>query len=188
MHTTRLSLSTDSARILTGDILVCRGDGVMAGAIERVTSSDRIHAAMAGWMYSELCVGRPFLAETIQQYATRIISLAGEVRRFPGWYDVYRVKGQWDPDAAWQFMCDASGGGYGWRFIARTWLRRRIGRRLIGPIPNSDDPQANRHCAALVHAALRAGGGPQVEQCDCDVVPGHYTDERWFEYIGTLFP
>ena len=188
MRSVRLSLATDSPLIHTGDILVCRGDGVMAEAIEHVTKSDRIHVAMAGLMLSEWYIGRTFLAETIQQYATRIIDLAGEIHRFPGWYDVYRVRGMWRSDAAWQFMCDASGGGYGWRYIVRTWLRRRLGRRLVPPIPNSSNPQANRHCAALVHAALRAGGGPQVEAFDCDVVPGHYTDDRWFKYVGTLWP
>ena len=52
---------------------------------------------------------------------------------------------------------------------------------------NSDDPMRPRFCSALVHAALRAGNGPQVAKYDAAVAPGDLYDPNLFEYVATLF-
>lgn len=197
----------------TGDILLCRKSSIMGEAISYVTGSDRVHAAMVGWVKDDNSTHlQLMMAETIQQYAARVIDLEGEIRRWPGYYDVYRplawsqVHGRWD---AWLWIRRSSGSCYGWKYIWRIWLRRSgakwtgralfflgrnrgrrwgkaIARAFIPAIPNSDIPGTNRDCSALIHATLRQGGGPQVEKHDCDVAPGDLTDRSKFEYIGTL--
>ncbi len=203
MNRLHISHDADRQQIRTGDFLLCRGtETPMSAGIQRVTGSEYTHIAMAGWVTSSGDSSRPLLGvparlmlgETIQQYAARLIDLGGEVRRWPGYYDVYRYRNTWTPYAAWnplvawEFMQDASGGCYGWRYITKVWARRRLGTWLIPPIKNSDDPQASRNCSGLCHAALRAAGGKAIKPYDCDVVPGDFAAEDVSDYIGTLFP
>ena len=168
-------------QIQTGDILLCRGTSIEGMLISRVTHAPYTHAAMAG--YSGRCL---MSAETVQHHDARLISLSSEVKKWPGYYDVFRVRTRdYRPDLAWSFMCHAAGACYSWRHISRTWLRRRLGE-WCPAIPNSDDPEVPRDCSALVHAALRYAGGPRLKEFDCDVVPGDLADPRYFEYQFTL--
>ena len=113
--------------------------------------------------------------------------LHGEVERYPGLYDVYRLpERSWSRYAAWWYMCSAAGSCYGWSAIWATWARRRLGR-WVPPIQNRDNPEFNRDYSGLVHSAIRFAGGPQVEPYDCDVAPGDLL-ELPFMYVGTLFP
>ena len=169
--------------LLTGDIALCHAATIEGRLISDVTKSPYTHAAMLGWAAADALM---MMAETRQHIGSRLISLSGEVTRYPGYYDVYRVRRKFSPADAWSFMCHAAGSKYGWNHITRVWARRRLGC-FISPIPNSEFPQWPRDCSALVHAALRAGGGPQVKTYDCDVVPGDLCATRYFDYVCTLF-
>jgi hypothetical protein len=186
--------------IRTGDILLCRKTPTLMGrAIERVTGSQYVHAAMAGWTFGHAS-HYPVLmqGETVGHNETRLIDLWAEVSRWPGLYDVYRVHPElWGfgrsvsgPEGAWTFMRMAAGSGYSWRYCWWVWLHRRIPRWLhwlIPSLPNSDDPTKARDCSGLVHAALRSGGGPQIKPHDWAVVPGDLSLPKYTAYIGTLF-
>jgi hypothetical protein len=168
---------------LCGDIVVCRSSSLEGQIISEVTGSRFTHAAMTGWAAPNALM----MAETRQHADARLIALSGEVRAWPGYYDVYRVKPgmRFRSDDAWTFMCHAAGSRYGWNHLARVWARRRLGQ-WVPPLPNSDDPIWPRDCSALVHAALRAGNGPQLRSHDCDVVPGDYATSDRFFCLGTL--
>jgi hypothetical protein len=139
---------------------------------------------MLGWA----CPRTLMIGETRQHADGRLIDCRGEIARWPGYYDVYRVRApRFDADAAWTFMCHAAGSRYGWGHIARIWARRRLSWLGVRPAENSDAPTVDRFCSELVHAALRAGRGPQVKEHDCDVAPGDLCDARHFRYLFTLF-
>ena len=182
----------------TGDILLCRAGSIEGRFISGVTHSQYTHAASIGWSAPDALM----MAETRQHNDARLISLSGEIQKWSGYYDVYRdrraVPQMYDPDAvgmraslfdpesAWSFLCHAAGSRYSYNHSLRTWARHRLGT-WIPPIPNSDDPVWPRDCSALVHAALRAGNGPQLKRYDCDVVPGDLADPKRFSYYVTLY-
>lgn len=176
----------DMARglIRNGDIALSRGCTLEGSVITAVTGSPYTHATMLGW-------ARPatlMIGETRQHREGRLIDCRSEIARWPGYYDVYRVRSRrYDGDAAWTFMCHAAGSGYGWRRLGRIWVRRRLPWLGILPAPNSDEPGVERFCSELAHAALRAGRGPQVREHDCDVAPGDLSAPEHFRYLFTLF-
>ena len=181
---TPLTYADYRIRALCGDVLLCRASSIEGAIISEVTGSRFTHVAMAGWAAPNALM----LAETRQHADARLIALSGEVQAWPGHYDVYRVRPglRFRADDTWTFMCHAAGSRYGWNHLARVWARRRLGN-WIPAIANSDDPIWPRDCSALIHAALRAGNGPQLRAHDCDVVPGDYAVSSQFVYVGTLY-
>lgn len=153
--------------------------------ISGLSGSIYSHATMIG--YAGLASAHVLmLGETREHRDARLIALSNEIRHWPGYYDVYRVKNfAWNPDKAWAFVCRAAGATYSWRHMTRGGLRRLFGN-VIPPIPDSDDPEWPRDCSALVHAALRAGNGPGLGVFDCDVAPGDLSHPDYFDYLATL--
>jgi hypothetical protein len=194
-------------RIRNGDIALARPSSVEGLLISEVTKADYSHATMVGWLgggkiqnprsgtmpsmvVQNLQSGVLLIGETRQRVGARLISLSAEIARWSGCYDLFRVRRDVCPRfhnrLAWRFMARAGGAEYSWRDILRIWLRRRFGTRM--PVTaNTDDPMQPRFCSALVHAALRAGGGPQVSVYDADVAPGDLSNPNLFDYIATLF-
>jgi hypothetical protein len=174
----------------TGDILLGKPSSLEGRLICHGTRSRYSHAALVGWNRPS---GRRnghgvlMIAETRQHRNARLIAMSGEIREFPGFYDVYRIKTPWDHDSAWDFMCRAAGAQYGYRHLTRAWLRKHLGY-WIPAIRNSDDPQWPRDCSALVHAAYRIVGGLRIKPLDCDVYPGDWADPAITRYVCTLYP
>ena len=147
-------VSYDAVRgsIRNGDIALSRGCTLEGSLITEVTGSAYTHASMLGWAYPRTLM----IGETRQHADGRLIDCRSEIARWPGYYDVYRVRPQrFDADAAWTFMCHAAGSRYGWTHIARIWARRRWSWLGVRPAENSDAPDVDRFCSELVHAALR---------------------------------
>jgi hypothetical protein len=168
-------------QLLTGYIALSRPATLQGELICEVTSATYSHATMLGWCGKVLMLG-----ETREHADARLISAAREFRKFPGYYDVFRVKSRiYKPDLAWAFMCRAAGSRYGWNHILRVGLRRKLGR-IVPPIANSDDPDWPRDCSALDHAAIRLAAGPLIRVNDCDVVPGDLSNPKWFVYVATI--
>jgi hypothetical protein len=168
----------------TGDIALCRASSLGGKLIGNATNAAYTHATLIGWAAPTALM----IAETRQHVGARLISLSGEVARWPGYYDLFRPRSEsYDAQLAWAFMCHAAGTAYGWRHIARVFGRRHW-PSIIPPIPNSPLPTWKRDCSALVHAALHEGDLPRIKKYDCDVVPGDLADVVLFEYLGTLFP
>lgn len=171
--------------IRNGDIALSRGSTIEGEIIERATGSPYSHATMLGWAKPDTLM----IGETRQHRDGRLIDARSEIARWPGYYDVFRP---WSPhysgDAAWTFVCHAAGASYGWRHLITAWLRRRLAWLFpTAAAPNSDEPDVPRFCSQLVHAALRAGDGPQVTDLDCDVAPGDLADPGEFQFLFTLF-
>jgi hypothetical protein len=184
--------------VKTGDIGLCRPSTLEGRAIVRVTRMCYCHAMMLGWKFGHAgALPRLMIGETVGHRDARLIDAHAEVVRYPGIYDVYRVRPEWweagavaSCELAWDFMCQAAGSGYSWTYIWREWVRFRLPKWLqwiCPPIANSQWPESPRDCSGLVHAALRFAGGPQVNPFDCEVVPGDLADRRFFEYVCTLF-
>lgn len=192
----------------TGDVLIKRSSSLEGRIISNVTHFPYSHAAMAGWASTG---GKNLLlhGETVGHRNAHLIDLELEIRDFSGYYDAFRVLPeafpQYDPEKAWYFMCRCAGSGYGWSYIWRTWLRRRLGN-WVPPIPSSDAADAQRDCSGLVHACWRYGSGPQKARDsaaylsaaiwqadrsllapDMDVCPGDLTNPEAVSYLGTLY-
>jgi len=175
----------DSIRglIRNGDIALSRGCTLEGSLITEVTGSPYTHATMLGWATPHTLM----IGETRQHCDGRLIDCRSEIVKWPGFYDVYRPRSKkYSGDAAWTFICHSAGSKYGYDHLLRVWLRRRF-RTWIDPVSNSDDPAMDRFCSELVHAALRAGGGPQIKDFDCDVAPGDLAAPKHFRYLFTVF-
>jgi hypothetical protein len=194
-----VSYAAIRSKIRNGDIALARPSSVEGLVITEVTRADYSHATMVGWLgnrdnpqskIQNLQSDVLLIGETRQRVGARLISFSAEIARWPGCYDLFRVRRDVSPTfhnrLAWRFMARAGGAQYSWRDILRIWLRRRFGTRM--PVTgNSDDPMRPRFCSALVHAALRAGDGPQLAVYDADVAPGDLADLNFYDYVATLF-
>lgn len=181
------------ASISNGDIAVCTPVSFWGRQIALHTHTRYSHATMLGWAGHTLMVG-----ETREKRDARLIDARSEFANWPGIYDVFSVRTQYnldhcywwphyDGDKAWDFVCHAAGSKYGWNHITRVCSRRVLGARWIAPIPNSYSPRWPRDCSALVHRAIVYADGPMVADHDCDVIPGDLADPRYFEYRFTIF-
>ncbi len=168
----------------TGMLALCRSRSIEGDLIAEVTDSPYTHVGMLGKAGTAFMLG-----ETLEHKDARLVCLREQVRSWPNCWDIYQIRPdkypRYCPEAAWGFICHASGARYGWRYCTRVWLRKRLGE-WIPPLPNSNDPQTPRNCSGLVHAASRICGGPKLKQYDSDVVPGDWSDPRYTEYVMTL--
>ena len=170
-------------RLRTGDIALSRSDGGPANRLIVLgTGSPYVHATMIGWSNGVL-----MLAEARQWRESHLVTLSSQVKRWPGLYDVYRVRGPFHAAVAWAAMVRATGTPYGW-----GQLLREAARKMLGPLVTAKDNDAAddypRDCSALVNFAGRAGGRcPRPELADEAVEPGHFAAAAFARYLGTLF-
>jgi hypothetical protein len=178
-------ISYEAARSLirNGDMGLARGCTLEGSLITEVTGSPYTHATMFGWAKPNTLM----IGETRQHRDGRLIDARSEIIRWPGYYDVFRVRDKrYNGNDAWTFVCHAAGSCYSWSHILRVWARRRLGT-WIQPAPNSNEPASSRFCSELAHAALRAGHGPELKDHDSDVAPGDLADLKHFRYLFTVF-
>ena len=173
-----------------GWIVLCRAATVEGELICEETNSTYSHAGIIGWCEpnSLMLVESIQHADQVGPSGVRIVPLSTTVAEWPGYFDLFEpVWPGYDPNRAWSFALHASGTRYGWAFIHRVFWRRHLGT-IVPPLPNSDDPRVRRDCSGFVHAAMRAGHGPQERAFDCDVLPGDFAGKPLrYKYHGTLF-
>ena len=146
------------------------------------TQSPYVHAAMIGWCNDVL-----MLAEARQWRESHLVTLSSQVKRWPGLYDVYRVRKPFSVESAWGSVVRATGTPYGWGQLIRAALRKIFGRLVS---QGQDDPEHDypRDCSALVNFVCRAGGrAPRPDLPDAEVEPGHFADPGFSRYVCTLF-
>ncbi|MGD0896987.1 MAG: hypothetical protein ABR915_04065 [Thermoguttaceae bacterium] len=168
----------------TGDIALSRSDGRWSNrVIAWGTGSPYVHATMIGFSGDVL-----MLAEARQWRESHLVTLSSQVKRWPGLYDVYRVRRPFRAHAAWDAIVRATGTPYGWAQLLAAALGQLLGR---GTVPfflcNQAAADYPRDCSSLVNFACRAGGRtPRPELPDAEVEPGHFADPDFARYLGTL--
>ncbi len=175
--------------IRDGDILLYRVDSSLSNrAIAYFGESDYVHAGMAVWsMYAGK--NRLWLLETIQYRGGRDVPLSGQVKGWPGQWDVYRPKKPYDAEAAKSEMITVIGRDYGWWNMFVSALRHtRYISKLLPPLTDDKLDGSAPFCSQAVSAACRAGGrDPRPDHSDIATEPGHLADPDFAEYIFTLF-
>jgi hypothetical protein len=127
------------------------------------------------------------LAEARQWRDSHLVTLSSQVKRWPGLYDVYRVRRPFRPSIAWGKMVRATGTPYGWGYIFAATGHRLFGR-LWPAKPNDSAEDFPRDCSGLLNYACRAGGRvPRPELPDAEVEPGHFADPAFARYVCTLY-
>jgi len=184
----------------SGDVLLCRPTTPQGRLIVDITHTTYSHASLVGWLNphrrDDPTASALLIAESVG-HGKRLIPLSGEVQRYSGVYDVWRVRDRYprlfnhvyDGEATFAFAARGANSGYGWSFIWRILCRRYLPWPFnrVAAAPNSNDPTFRRDCSGQVHAALRLNCGPNLREFDSDVTPGDLADKAWFEYFFTLY-
>ena len=183
-----LSLPAAQPHIRNADLLLFRRRGPIAIAGRGVHS----HAAKAAWWGEEL-----FCLEVREWHGGRAVTLASQVRRFPGRIDVFRANpnNRWpefDRQRSSQLMRRLAGCDYGYVAVARAamlhlpvvrwWVRASTEDGAIDRRP----PFCSQACAM----ADRMGGGvdPVPYLADRLTEPADLARSPFYEYQFTLIP
>jgi len=179
----------DFARaIQDGDLLLYRSGGLITVA----GRGEHSHAAKAAWWDDEL-----FCLEIRQLCGGRAVTLASQVRRYPGSIDVYEAnaEGRWpqyDRAGAVRFMKQLCGCSYGWWNLGvAALLHLPLIRLLVRP--TVDDLAIDRRPPFCSHAcalADRLGGGvdPVLHLADRLTEPADLARSPFYRYRFTLIP
>jgi len=178
-------------RIQDGDVLLFRGQGLIAWGVSVITKSPYNHAAEAAWWSRILmCV------ETRGLRNARAVVLSSQVKKYRCRIDVYRyvpvaaqglLRGSPIPAraAAWAIRNTAT--PYGWWAIVRALVQRLPGSRLIWRASTDDARRGPIHCSANVAASYRHSGDDLCPGLsDTDTTPTDLAASRKLKYICTI--
>lgn len=182
----RLHYSTVRDTIADGDILLFRGDPLIA-VLGRSCYS---HAAMV-----VRCKSRLLVAEVREFYGGRLVPLSGQVRRYPGRIDVYKPDWEaypyYNASQAADWMIDLTSCSYGYLGILRVLASRLPVLRWIFRPSRNDKLRSpcSPFCSWAVSTAARCGGGldPVAGLADSWTEPGDLARGGRFVYSGTLY-
>jgi hypothetical protein len=172
--------------IADADLLLFRRWGLISIA----GRSPYSHGAMAAWWGDDLMV-----LEVREWHGGRAVTLASQVKRFPGRIDVYRC-GSWprwpefDRDAAVAMMRRFMGCRYGWGAVLRVAMCHLPIVRLFARVPAYDPAKRSLppFCTDVISLSIRDGGGvdPVPNLADRATEPGDLARSPFFEYQFTL--
>lgn len=183
-------LSEVARKIGSGDLLLFRGRGLISRLIGTAGRSEYTHAAKAIWWGDEL-----FCCEVRELKGGRAVTLASQVRRYPGQIDVFQV----DPEVRWPdydfdgangLMRRLAGCDYGYvGLLKAAVLHVPFWRFLVRP--ELDDTNVDDHPPFCSHAcamADRLGGGvdPVPHLADRITEPGDLARSPFYCYAFTL--
>lgn len=200
----RLSRLADAARFIAdADLLLFRRPvgSLISRAISVAGRSEYTHAAKAVW-WRPPCADsasiHPILlcCEVREFYGGRAVTLASQVRKFPGLIDVFscdtRRFCEYNRAAATAWMLDLAGSRYGYRAVLHAGLAHApIARWFVKP---DTLDTANDHspvfCSEAVSEADRLGGGvdPVPHLSDRATEPGDLARSDFYQYRFTLIP
>ena len=181
-----LPLTAAQPHIRDADLLLFRRRGPIAIAGRGVHS----HAAKAAWWGEEL-----FCLEVREWHGGRAVTLASQVRRFPGRIDVFRANpnNRWpefDRQRSTQWMRRLAGCDYGYAAVARAaMLHLPIVRWWVRA--STEDGAIDRRppfCSQACAMADRIGGGvdPVPYLADRLTEPADLARSPFYEYLFTL--
>jgi hypothetical protein len=174
--------------ILDGDLLLFRGSGWVANAIQWGGRSEYSHAALAAdWFGQVMCL------EVREWVGGRAVTLASQVKKYPGAIDVYRADTTRHPEyirkIAVATMKDLAGCQYGYfsvllAAIGHLPFLRRLVSREAETIERFNSPP---YCSqAIAIAAERAGVDPVPNLDDRLTEPGDLARSSLWNYRFTL--
>lgn len=176
--------------IRDGDLLLFRGRGLVARLIGVAGRSEYTHAARAVWWGSDL-----FCCEVRELKGGRAVTLASQVRRFPGAIDVFEANpgGRWreyDRHGAVRYMRRLAGCDYGYRGVLTAALRHMPLWRFLVAADGDDRRVAIEppFCSQASTMADRLGGGvdPVPHLADRLTEPADLARSPFFRYRFTL--
>lgn len=200
MPTARNTVAYRSVRsmILDGSLLLWRGRGLIARVIQIAGRSVYSHAGMAMWHRDTL------LSLEIREFVGgRAVTLASQVRRFPGQIDVFLPVGPsglkphpanvYDGTAAAEVMLRKAGNDYSyWGLAAASVQHLPIVRWWSKPDMNDGGKPGIKpeFCSQAVASAARIGGGvdPVPNLSDRTTEPGDLARSQLWSYRWTLRP
>ena len=181
-----LPLSTADPHILDADLLLFRRRGLIAV----VGRGDHSHAAKAARWEGEL-----FCLEVREWHGGRAVTLASQVRRFPGRIDVFRANpnNRWpefDRSRSTHFMRRLAGCDYGYAAVARAAMLHLPIIRW-GVRATTEDSAIDRRppfCSQACAMADRLGGGvdPVPYLADRLTEPADLARSPFYQYLFTL--
>jgi hypothetical protein len=187
---TQVNLADVADDIRDGDLLLFRGRGVIARLIGVAGRSEYSHAARAVWWGNDL-----FCCEVRELRGGRAVTLASQVRRFPGLIDVFEVNPsnrwrEYNRRGAVRYMRRLAGCDYGYLGVLQAALRHApLWRFLVHP--DSDDqraPDQPPFCSQASTMADRLGGGvdPVPHLADRLTEPADLARSPFYRYRFTL--
>jgi hypothetical protein len=186
LHFRSLAAASDEAR--DGDLLLFRRRGLISIA-GRGTHS---HAAKAAWWGDDL-----FCLEVREWYGGRAVSLASQVRKFPGRIDLYRTNPddrwpEYDRERAITWMRRLAGSDYGYTgLLAAAMLHLPIMRLAVrAEVEDSAIDRRPPFCSQACAMADRLGGGvdPVPHLADRLTEPADLARSPFYQYAFTLVP
>jgi hypothetical protein len=187
---TEVNLADVADDIRDGDLLLFRGRGAVARLIGVAGRSEYSHAARAVWCGNDL-----FCCEVRELRGGRAVTLASQVRRFPGLIDVFEVNPsnrwrEYNRRGAVRYMRRLAGCDYGYLGVLQAALRHApLWRFLVHP--DSDDQRAPGQppfCSQASTMADRLGGGvdPVPHLADRLTEPADLARSPFYRYRFTL--
>ena len=185
-----VTLSQSQHDIAEGDLLLFRGRGLIAQLIRKAGRSHYTHAGRAAWWDGDL-----FCCEVREMQGGRAVTLASQVRKFPGVIDVFEAnpRNRWpsyDRAAASAIMRRLAGCDYGYAALFGAALRHAPLVRWILPPPTGDARPSSRppYCSQACAMADRVGGGvdPVPHLADRLTEPADLVRSPFYRYRFTL--
>jgi len=188
-----LSLHDARSQMLDGDLLLFRRRRWSVGSL--IATAGRgvhSHAAKVAWWGDE-----PFCCEVREWHGGRAVTLASQVRKYPGRIDLFRTNPdcrwrQYDRLAAVRYLRHLAGCDYGYAAVLAAALRHLPVVRLWAPAV-VDDRQVDRRppfCSQAVAMAERIAGGvdPVPHLADRLTEPADLAQSPFYAYQFTLVP
>ncbi|TWU30211.1 hypothetical protein [Bythopirellula polymerisocia] len=183
-------LSETASQIWNGDLLLFRGSGLIARLIGTAGRSPYTHAARAIWWGDTL-----FCCEVRELKGGRAVTLASQVRKFPGRIDVFATNpdnrwAEYDRHGAIQHMLQLTGCDYGYAgLLEAALLHVPLWRILVRPA--TDDAEVTRRppfCSEACAMADRIGGrvDPVPHLADRITEPADLARSSFYRYRFTL--
>lgn len=177
--------------IRRADLLLFRGHGWVSKLIATAGRSRYTHAAKVDRIGEQL-----FCCEVREWKGGRIVTLASQVRKYPGRIDVYTANPNnlpgFDREASAEYMRRFAGEDYGYRAVAKASLQYLPVVRLLArtdyEMENGDTPNAPPYCSQACASADRHGGGidPVPNLADKFTLPGDLGRSGFYRYLCTL--
>ncbi|QEG37841.1 hypothetical protein [Bythopirellula goksoeyrii] len=186
----RVRLSECASLIWNGDLLLFRGSGLLARLIGTAGRSPYTHAARAIWWGDTL-----FCCEVRELKGGRAVTLASQVRKFPGRIDVFATNpdnrwAEYDRHGAIQHMLQLTGCDYGYRGLLEAALLH-VPLWRVFMRPTTDDSHVVKRppfCSEACAMADRIGGhvDPVPHLADRITEPADLARSSFYRYRFTL--